>query len=89
MTSNIPTWLGATASQPAAAGQVNQFLGAHPNTFLYAATLQAQANTAGSGSFGSNGQYLAQSFTTGAAQTLIVPPFGSHVSRGCRSQVRV
>lgn len=69
--SGIPTWLGAVAAQPTAAGQVNQFLGAHPNTLLYAATLQAQANTAGSGSQGSSTQWLAQSFTTAVGQTLI------------------
>lgn len=67
----IPSWLGATSGQAAQAGQVNQFLGAHAATFLYAATLRAQAATAGSGSFGSNGQWLAQSFTTASGQTSV------------------
>lgn len=69
--SAIPTWLGATANQPAQAGQANQFLGAHPNTFLYAAAVQAQANTAGTGSQGSSASWLAQSFTTAVGQTQI------------------
>lgn len=69
--SGIPTWLGAAASQPAQAGQVNQFLGAHPATYLYAAAVQAQANTAGSGSQGSSTSWLAQSFTTAVGQTQI------------------
>ena len=69
--SAIPSWLGATAGQPAQAGQANQFLGAHPATYLYAAALQVQANTAGSGSQGTSTQWLAQSFTTAAAQTAV------------------
>jgi hypothetical protein len=67
----VPAWLGATAGSPAQAGQVNQFLGAHPATVLYAAVQQAAQNTAGSGAQNSNGTWIAQSFTTGAAQTAL------------------
>lgn len=67
----IPIWLGATAGQATQAGQISQFLGAHAATYLYAGTLHAQANTAGSGSSGSNGQWLAQSFTTASGQTQV------------------
>lgn len=67
----IPTWLGATTGQATQAGQANQFLGAHAVTYLYAGTLRAQANTAGSGSYGSNAEWLAQSFTTASGQTKV------------------
>ena len=67
----VPAWLGATAGSPAQAGQVNQFLGAHPSTILYAAVQQAAQNTAGAGAQNSNGTWIAQSFTTGAAQTAL------------------
>lgn len=67
----VPAWLAAVASQPAQAGQINQFLGAHPTNFLYAGTRQAAQTTAGSGTVGTFNTYLAQTFTTGAAQTAI------------------
>jgi hypothetical protein len=64
-----PTWLAATSGQAGQAGQVNQFLGTHAATYLYAGTLQASQATAGAASVSTNGLYLAQKFTTGAAQT--------------------
>lgn len=67
----IPSWLGATAGSAAQAGQVNQFLGAHPATIVWAGTQQAAQSTAGSGSVASNGTWIAQSFTTGASQTTV------------------
>lgn len=67
----IPSWLGATSGQGTQAGQVNQFLGAHAVTFLYQGTAQSSQTTAGSGTVGSFGQYVAQSFTTGSSQTAI------------------
>lgn len=66
-----PAWLAATANAATKAGQVNQFLGSHAAALVYAGTVQAQQVTAGSGSTSSNGLYIAQSFTTAAAQTTI------------------
>lgn len=66
-----PTWLAATAGQPAYAGQINQFLTSHEATWLYAGTQQA-AQTTGSAVYSSSvSQYLAQSFTTGVSQTAV------------------
>lgn len=69
--STVPAWLAAAAAQPAQAGQINQFLGAHPAKLLYQATLTDSQTTAGSGSSLSNGQYIAQKFTTGSSQTAV------------------
>lgn len=69
--SGIPTWLGATAGSAAQAGQINQFLGSHPSTLLYAAAQQAGQTTAGSGSVASNGTWIAQSFSTAVGQTAV------------------
>lgn len=71
MTLAIPSWLGATAGAPGNAGQVNQFLGAHTSTWFYSGTLQASQATGAPTLQSSFGTYLAQSFTTGAAQTAI------------------
>jgi len=67
----IPSWLGATAGQSAQAGQVNQFLGAHAVTYLYAATQRAAQSTAGSGSVNSNSLWIAQSFSSAVGQTAV------------------
>lgn len=67
----IPSWLGATSLQGAQAGQVNQFLGAHAVTYLYAATQKAAQSTAGSGAVNSNGVWMAQSFSTAVGQTAV------------------
>jgi hypothetical protein len=66
----VPPWQAPVAGQPALAGSINQFLGTHPTTFLYAGTQQATA-TGGSGGLPSNGLWLAQRFTTGSAQTAV------------------
>lgn len=66
-----PTWLGATSGQPGLAGQINQFLGTHAAAFLYAGALQASQVTAGAASVSTNGLWLAQKFTAGAAQTAV------------------
>lgn len=67
----IPSWLGATSGQGAQAGQINQFLGAHAVTYLYAATQRAAQSTAGSGAVNSNSLWIAQSFATASGQTAI------------------
>ncbi len=64
-----PAWLGATAGYNAYAGQVNQFLGAHAVTYVYAGVEQASEATAGSGGVNSDGLWIAQSFATASGQT--------------------
>lgn len=66
-----PPWLAATAGAAGNAGQVNQLLGAHTSTWFYGGTLQASQATGAVTFQSSFGTYLAQSFTTGAAQTAI------------------
>jgi hypothetical protein len=66
-----PGWKGATAGQPPLAAQVNQFLGPHAATMVYAGTQQAAQSTTGSGAVNSNGLWIAQSFTSGAGQTAV------------------
>lgn len=75
-----PNWSGATAGQPTLAGQVNQFLGTHTSTFIYAGAQQGGQTTLGSGSINTNGLYLAQSFVTGGSAVNVgrlVLQFGS------------
>lgn len=67
----VPTWQGATSGQPPLAGHINQLLGTHPATVLYAATQTAAQSTAGATSTNTNGTWLAQSFTTAVGQTAI------------------
>lgn len=69
--SGVPAWLGATTGQTGVAGQINQFLGTHPATVLYAATQTAGQTTAGASSTNTNGTYLAQSFSTAGGQTAV------------------
>lgn len=69
--SAVPNWLGATAGQPPLATQVNQLLGPHSVAYLYAAVLAASVTTMGAATTGTNGLYLAQSFTTGVSQTAV------------------
>lgn len=71
VTSN--TWLGATAGAgilPTAAQQ-QAFLGIHKAQLLYAGTQQAGQTTNGATSTSTNNLWLAQSFTTGGAQTAV------------------
>jgi hypothetical protein len=67
----VPAWLGATPGQSPQAGQVNQFLGTHNIQYLYAAVQTAAQSTAGAAATTTNGQFLAQSFTTAGGQTAI------------------
>ncbi len=64
-----PAWLGATAGNTAYAGQINQFLATHSVTYLYQGVAQA-SSTATTGSGTTSVNWLAQKFTTGAAQTV-------------------
>lgn len=67
----VPTWQAATSGQPANAGHVNQLLGTHASTLLYAGVQTAAQTTAGTGGVSSNGLYIAQSFTTASTQTAV------------------
>lgn len=66
-----PAYQAATAGQAPLAAHVNQLLGTHPTTYLYAAVQRAAQATAGTGNINSNGQYMAQSFSTAAGQTAV------------------
>lgn len=69
--STTPNWLGATAGSAPQAGQINQFLGTHLSQELYAANATASVVTSGAATTGTNGLYLAQSFTTAVGQTTV------------------
>lgn len=62
-----PSWLAATATQQAQAGQVNQFLGTHAATLVYQGATVSTQVTAGSGGTNTNSLWIAQSFATGTA----------------------
>lgn len=66
-----PTWQAATAGQAPLAGHVNEFLGTHTASILYAGVQTAAVITSGAISTNTNGTWLAQSFTTAAGQTAI------------------
>lgn len=68
-----PAWQAATAGFSALAGHVNQFLASHATTYVYTGTQTAAQTTAAGGFPGqpSRTSWLAQSFTTGAAQTAV------------------
>jgi hypothetical protein len=65
-----PAWIGASTRQPQLAAQINQFLGTHAITYLYAGASQGGQTTLGSGGVNSNGLYIAQSFTAGSSFAL-------------------
>lgn len=65
-----PSWQAATAGQPQLASAVNQFLGTHQVTYLYAGASQGGHTTLGTGGVSSNGLYVAQSFTAGSSFSL-------------------
>lgn len=66
-----PVWQAPTAGQAPRAAHVNQLLGLHTTTTLYSSTAQASQTTNGVTSTSTNGLYLAESFITGASQTLV------------------
>lgn len=68
----IPTYAAALAGQNGGAGAVNQFLVPHNATFIYASALLQSGQSTGTGNYTTTqGQYLSQTFTTGASQTTI------------------
>lgn len=68
---SAPAWLAATSGNSGLAGQVNQFLTTHAVEYLYTGVLQSSQQTASGTGDHSNGLWIAQSFTTAAAQTTV------------------
>lgn len=67
----VPAWLAASPGQRALPGQINQFLGTHGSTWVYAGAQRA-AQTTGSAAYSSTAStYLAQQFTTAVGQTTV------------------
>jgi hypothetical protein len=69
--STAPTWQAPTSGQPPLASHVNQLLGAHACNVIYNGTQTSGQLTSGGTTVSTNGLWLAQSFTTAAAQTTI------------------
>lgn len=68
----IPTYAAAVVGQPGGAGSVNQFLVPHDAEFTYASAAVSSSQTTGIAKYDTTqGQYLSQTFTTGASQTAI------------------
>lgn len=67
----VPTWLAATSGSAPQAGQINQFLGTHASTILYAGVQKAAQTTAGAAQNASHAGWTAQSFTTAVGQTTV------------------
>lgn len=65
-----PIYQAATTGSAPRAAHVNQLLGTHAVTYLYAGAQQGGQTTLGSGSANTNGLYLAQSFTAGSTFSL-------------------
>jgi hypothetical protein len=66
------TWLAASAGSAARPGQINQFLGSHSSAWLYSGNTLQSHQTTGSAEFqSSDGQYMAQTFTTASTQTTV------------------
>lgn len=61
-----PNWSAASAGGTANAGQINQFLGTHNITFVYQGSSISSSLTAAGGGIGTNGQTIAQSFSSGS-----------------------
>lgn len=80
-----PVWQAPTSGQPPLATHVNQFVSVHSIKNIYTAVQTSSATTNGTAHSNSNGQYMAQSFTTLAGQTTIgyiSAPIGSYNSSG-------
>lgn len=67
----IPAYTAATAGQPGNAGAVNQLLGAHTSTILYAGVQTSAQTTAGTGNAPSYAAWASQTFVTGSSQTTL------------------
>lgn len=66
-----PTWQAPTTGQVPLATHVNQLLGVHNFTALYAAVQKAGQTTLGATASSTATTYLAQSFTTAVGQTTV------------------
>lgn len=70
--SSIPTMLAQSSGWPTNAGAVGQFLGAHNAVFLYSGAVVQNSQATGIGVYQSTqSQWLSQTITTGATQTVI------------------
>lgn len=68
----VQTWLAASAGSPARPGQINQFLGSHTSSWVYSGNILRSSQQTGSSLYqSSDGQYMAQTFTTSSTQTTI------------------
>jgi hypothetical protein len=67
----VPVWQAATTGSQGLPGHVNQFLGTHAAAWIYPGALQTSQVIGNATYQTTQGQYLAQSFTTGASQTAI------------------
>lgn len=65
------SWLAATTDQPPLAQHINQLLVTHPTQFIYTGAQQQFDTTAGAASTGTNNLWLAQKWSTQAAQTTV------------------
>ena len=72
---SVPTWHAPVNTNAFSAGDITQFLATHPAAFLYQGTSQVSYIVASSASQNTNtgtaAQWLAQPFSTAAAQTTI------------------
>jgi hypothetical protein len=85
---NVPTWRSAVSGQAPQAAQVNQMLASHPSQILYAGTSIASVTTSGSASTGTNGTYIAQSFTmSGTSIGLVQGPISTTTTSGANLPV--
>lgn len=66
-----PAWQAATAGQAPQAAHINQLLSTHTATILYTGILTSAETTPIPAAIWSDGQWLAQSFTTTATQTTV------------------
>lgn len=70
--SQVPAMLAQSSGYPTNAGAVGQFLGTHNAVCLYSGAVVQTSQATGSGIFQSTqSQWLSQTITTGAAQTVI------------------
>lgn len=68
----VASWLAATVGQRPLPGQINEFLGSHSSTWIYAGNTLQSSEAIGSGLYVSTaGTYLTQEFITGSSQTTV------------------
>lgn len=68
---DTPSWQAASTNYAGNAVHVNQFLGTHTSEFIYSGTIQDSQSTGNSVYSSTQGNYLAQTFTTATNQTAV------------------